>query len=588
MAFAQRVRILNEFPLDYAGEYLVRFGRVDIPGTVPQERRHDLPAPSREAVGGIAAVPAMALAEGLMFLVDAQGHGLDMGAVQAVQKEYLYRYYKEIVLPRLSPLAAAGEGVRPHCAPEIVRMMSVLHNIPYLLRYPLTQSLLRQDCRQPVLLLLPGPSLAAIGPWLRELADHFVVGAIARTLGFCLEQGVEPDFVVQLDTFLLQQHFYDALPALPHTVLVALSLSPIHRIAHKFRGVLFMDSFNLAVVQNQYRMRENGLSSLMACMGLAECLQAPCALLAGADLSFPKQSLPYQPSGNGVIAPELDAPAYVQTDGHDLFVGNRAGKGVLTTLNYFAAAREAEHFAEQIGVTTATRFHVTSDDGILSPEHFSRLDREHWLRLPRVNRELLRSQVDNALVQSENAKLARLKVDCTKTMEALDHNLLFLESCRLRGSTPELEHNPIRLFADQERDFNLPPDPELRLAFSLKIARQWRQAANQAHNVTLAHMLARRQGAIPLLCLPGEAESLLPGLERLFPGFRWDVRPVTNVTMPKPRLGPHDLISTSLHRSLPTFKVAFVSPAVKRTYQYHFDVYGGDNLFFLTPPLLLE
>ena len=60
---------------------------------------------------------------------------------------------------------------------------------------------------------------------------------------------------------------------MPHTTLVALSISPVFGYADKFKGMLFMDSFDPGALKNPYRLRENGLSTLMACMGFAECLQ---------------------------------------------------------------------------------------------------------------------------------------------------------------------------------------------------------------------------------------------------------------------------------------------------------------------------
>ncbi len=47
-----------------------------------------------------------------------------------------------------------------------------------------------------------------------------------------------------------------------------------------------MDSFNMNLLPNPARLRESYVSTLTACLGLAEALWAPEAYVAGVDLSF--------------------------------------------------------------------------------------------------------------------------------------------------------------------------------------------------------------------------------------------------------------------------------------------------------------
>lgn len=582
MAYEQQIRVLHAFPDEYVGEFIVRFGHVAVPRSLDHGRLHDLPAPGPDAADRIAVVP-QDLLDGVLFLVEQGNPDLDMAAVTAVQKEYLYRYYKEIVLPRCSPLAPAAEGVRRQTAPEVVRILNRLKNMPCTLRYPLAQKLEAQAVGKPALLLLPGPSLKKIAAVLPELARRHVVVAVSRTMEFCLAQGVQPDFVVQLDTYLIQRSFFERMPRMPHTTLVALSISPVFGYADKFKGMLFMDSFDTGALKNPYRLRENGLSTLMACMGLAECLHSPYALLVGADLSFPggADAKPYF-NVRGAET-DLDAPACIQVRNGRLLLANRASRGVCTTLNYLAVAREAERFAREIAKTTGTRFYVGNDDGILCAGQFSTVDPAGLADAPLLDRTALSQAIDRALAHSEDIELTRLKIDCAKAMQALDQNMLFLDACRVQKTYAGLESNPLYLFAEQERDFNLPQDRDSRLAFAANIARAWRQAAAQAHNLVQAHIVARHKGAVPVICLPDEAGHAACGLEKLFPGFAWSIRPILGPVDSDDCGGGQGISYTELHRTLATLRTAFVTPAARQAYSYHFDVYGADNLYYLEP-----
>ncbi|MEF3697250.1 6-hydroxymethylpterin diphosphokinase MptE-like protein [Desulfolutivibrio sp.] len=583
MAVTQNIKVLGAFPADYAGEFLVRFGHVPIPEHIDRRMVHDLPRPAPESAASVTATP-VDLLRGVAFLVDAACRDLDMDAVTDVQMEYLYRYYKGVILPNSSPLAPATDGVRPQSAPEIVRIVNKLRNMPYLLRYPLTEKLAGQNIRQPVLVLLPGPSLPGIGPRLAELARSHLVVAVSRTLEFCLEHGVAPDFVVQLDTYLIQRKYYEKLPPLQNTTLVALSLCPVHGIADRFKGVFFMDSFDTSVLKNACRMRENGLSTLMGCMGLAECLASPYALLVGADLSFPGDNRTggyFNSPDAGKAVREAPPECILVKDGL-LVLKNRAGRRVSTTLMYLAVAREAAGYARDIEDAAGVRFYVGNDEGILAAR-IPTLRPEELAAAPPLDRRVLAEKIGAALSTPERVEMIRLKVDCVKTIQALDQNLLFLEACRVRKEYGDLARHPIALFAEQERDFGLPADPEIRLGFSLRIARQWRRALVQAHNLSLAYMIARHGGPIPLVCLPDEAARPFPGLERLYPGFSWDVRPLLSpADAPQPEF-PRAISYIALHRTLASLQVVFVTAAAREAFRYHFDVYGGDNLYYPGP-----
>ncbi len=581
MSYIEKIQTTSDIRFSYSNEFMIKFGDKIGPGDIPEDRRLEIRYPSRKDLEVVQDIDPISMVNGLLFFVDPDDSSLNMDAVVKIQRECIRRYYKHVVFPRFSPATNDPHGIRKQTAPEIVRLTSKFLNIPWLLRYPLAEKLMIQECRAPVLLLLPGPSLASLADKLVHLSKHCVIVAIARTLDFCLHHGVEPDFVIQLDTFLVQRHFYENLKKLENTVLVALSVASISRYAVHFRGILFMDSFDTSTLPNHWRLRENPVSSLMACMGLAECLHAPKAILAGVDLCYQNNGKE-QYFSESFIDNEQPAPPCILTENGHLFLGNRKGQCVQTLVRYLAAAVEAEHFAKDIEESVGTQFHTVDDNGILCPEHFPIMPVEEILQLPLLDRHALLESVDQALAQFENIKLPRLKVDCDKTLQALDQNILFLDACQIQGCPAEqLAQNPILLFSDQERDYHLPDAPRAKLDFAVKIARQWHEAVVQARNITLAYMMAKHGGDIPLLCLPEETKALPLKLDLLFRGFCWIVRQVVSPATPSDQRIPGDVISYALIKALLGMKVAFVSPGARKRFDYIFDVYPRENLVYI-------
>jgi len=579
----EKVRILVTFPEDYNGEFVVIFGSSRCPEFVPAEMMHHAAKPTEADALRARETSPLSMVNGLIILVNPADDDLDMGMVLKIQKEYFRRYYKRVLFPNFSPCTEDPYGVRKGNVPEIVREISRLQNIPYLLRYPLAEKLFLQKIGAPVLLLLPGPSLKDVAPRLKELSRHCLVVAISRTLQFCLENGVEPDFVIQIDTFLIQKHLYENIPKLKNTVLITISCTHLRCYAHKFRGVFFIGSFNGQFLQNNWRMRENFVSSLMACMGFAECLHSKTALLCGTDLSFPSTCTGryFNTNVNTPDTPDREniPPQYIKHAENVFSLSDRKGVRVHTLFRYIATAAEAEQFAHSIHETTGTTFHLLGDSGILSKELFPTLGINDFLsQTAPLDRAGLWAKIDAALQQKEQVRLAHFMEQCIHNAIALDHNRLFLDNCLLGGDSKDLEKNSIRIFADKERDYQLPDNPKIKLTFSSRIAHKWRNASLQAKNIVYAHILASRAKSIPLACLPHESKMVQESLAALFPDFNWDLLTIVNALEPKPDTSSGLVYSTHLTKIFSMKRVVFVSAAVEERYEYILDVYGGDNL----------
>ncbi|THB65112.1 MAG: DUF115 domain-containing protein [Desulfovibrio sp.] len=573
-----RVLTCSGLPENLNGELVIRLGQVTTSLPRPQGPSLDLPTPSRSDEPLIQRIDPKVMAHGVCFQLDKSDPSLDPEQVFALQKQLLHRYYKHAYFPSYSPATSDPHGMRQTTSPELVREVNKMKNIPFILRYPLAEKLSRLQARVPALLLLPGPSLGEVLPHLPELAKRYAVIAVSRTLKACLENGVEPDVVVQLDTFLQQQRFYSDTPRLEQTILVPLSVAAIHTYAAKFRGVLFMDSFNQHFLPNPWRLRENYVSTLMACMGMAECFHAPKALVAGVDLAMTGGKAYQNSQGEGH---SQDAPRFLQADNGVLHMADRLGNHTTTQLRYLATAVEAENYARDIGAATNTRFHTLSNSGILDPVLFPHMDMAQALDSPLLDREALLQAMDQAMAEPEDVRLYKLKVECTKSVAALALNDVFLRSCQANKSREGLDTNPVWGFAAKERDFHLPDDHDLRLGFSIRMNQLWSESLASARNHVTARLMAQRGTPVPLVCLPDEMETLPQALADLFHGFAWRIMPMFDVAMDPASRTTESIPAGMLHPTLNDLDLSFVSTKAAEEYAYQFQVYGKDNLVFL-------
>jgi hypothetical protein len=486
-------------------------------------------------------------------------------AVLDIQKRFVHAHYKYIAFPSRSHITVDPFSVRKKTHPDLFRTLNLLRNMPWALSSPLADKLSEARLGLPLLLLLPGPSVNDIAPQLPELRKHCLIACIARTLDICLEAGIHPDFVVQLDTFQVQRHFYDAIPALPETVLVALSLTPFHGYARKFRGVIMMDSFNLELLPNPSRLRESYVSSLTACLGLAEALGSPQGFVAGANLSFPPA-----PHAQGVWGCAT-SPIRLIEDSRTYLLSDRCGALVESRDWYIATATEADMFAEAIAGTAGTRFFSTTDGTLLSRKWFPHTPPRQIFSLPTIDRPAFLRDMDNVLARREEVDIAKTRLYLLSQLEevrAAERQLA--EGGPLSGDDPSS--------AWSRPCATLPRPGNGHQGCGCPPARRVEKGSEQCPAAGPGITLAERGKALPLLCFPKEIEAATSTLGRLIPKAKWEVYHIATGATPIPA-GRQTVAHSGLLAWLDNRQVVFASARVLERFSHILELSPNENLF---------
>ena len=518
--------------------------------------------------------------KGLVFFIDSATYAAHRAEVDHFQRHLAWIFCKFVTYTSLSgiPDPCGLHGPRPlNVGNEINRS----RNMPWLLRSPLVDSLGRARIGLPVLLILPGPSLASLGPRLAELSRSCLVVCLARTLDFCLQRGVEPDFLLQLDTAWRQAHFLPEFSTLPGCTLVALSLAPVDQLAGRCRGVFFMDSFDMEVLPNPNRLRESWLSSLLPCLGLAEALAAPLVLVAGADLSYKDKARYHgQEAATDDDAPPFPAGKPLRVNSGSFHLPDVNGRQVTTVLPYFATSYEASVFAQQIRETTGTRFHNLSGTGILDPGFFPPADENELAALPAIDRSAFRAAVDRALGEAPDVQLIKLKVKQLRSIETVRETLAMFHVFRWKGQE-EAADDPLVSGLPQSCDFLSGAggmDLKDRLALTLGLLETWERSLAQARAACLLELERSREGRVPVLCLPGE--DPVEEAVRRHPGIRPEPVRLWLDTTPPPEGGGY-VVYTKFPRWLREQKVCLVTAGASARWGDLLEVLPWDNRLLL-------
>lgn len=556
---------------DWNGETVLALGRVQVDPKIPGDHVISISRP--EAVNPVKLVDRLPEEhwDRPLCMVLPREAGPDQGrAARRLQMRVLWRRYHGVfnqwaVQTNPEPVRPLLRGLK-----DPSRSLHQLGNYPWLLRYPLADQLAGTRPRVPVLILVGGPSLNNILPRLPELAVHCAVICIARTLRPCLEAGVEPDFVVQYDTNPEQAQFYEGLPRLERTTLVALSTAHVRPYADLFRGMLFRGSFGKKFLPNTYMMREGVESSLIACLGLAEVLHAPQVFVAGTDLSWPVGGWRYgeQPSGEQGrdTLPAGDQRVFPHA-GMNVRLRRRDGLTVESNWNFVAAAVKAGDAAREIAAELGTAFHALGDETLLEEDVFPTAGREDVSALPALDRPALLECVDQALNVREEIHLDEL-FDYLKTGEQKLSSMgdLFMLRRMDPAERPKLRNDLfVRMLQNFRgacwmRGMNDPVEAAGRFI------RLWQQRHAEAAKLTLAHMLVNKGLPLPLLCRADEQPGLQRALERYIPGGQYNVRLV--VPFGKKKTSATEFDDLDLPALLEGYGLVLVSPAVRERYQY--------------------
>lgn len=524
---------------------------------------------------------------GVVFVADEECGRREGWALQAVQMRILNAYYG-FHFDSATPYEPSAELQMLHSwLSDPSRSISQLKNMPWLLRYPLADKLADRSAGLPVLIVMAGNSAQAVRPRLGEMARGCLVVCIARSLALCLEEGVEPDFVVQYDTNYEQQHFYETVPPLKNTVLVSLSSAHIEHYAWKFRGVFFRASFNKLIIPNEYKLRDGSEGSLLACMGLAEALAAPEVYLAGCDFSWKEDEDQYagvaaeaqglaSRDGDHRILPWESSPG-VAVPGRFTLAG-RQGETVHSTMGYIAAASKAASYAEEMGRDTGCRFHLCTDEGILHPELFPVAQRQAQEALPGLDREAFLRLVDEALAEGPGADLTAARLFFAKLGGFVaQQQLHFAIIEKSPGYRFEQEESFLKLLANVRC---LVPRMDRDRAQAARLVGAWTRAYRYAAKITRAYKEAAR-GPLPVLCEAQERERLVAAIDGYFPRRLVKLRVLSGFTEAPGSEDAGALSPRLFKKWLAGQGMVFVSALLARRYDYLFEMLPDDNIVVL-------
>ncbi len=521
------------------------------------------------------------MADGLALVTASAEYERAPGAVLQAHKLLALLFVKFVDMPAQSGRVPDVLGLRHQTPlPEFLHQLNQWRNTPLHLRCPLAEKLAEENVGLPCLLLMPGPSLARLGDALPELAKRHLVVTISRTLPFLRARGVEPDVLVQLDTLPMQAHFHTPDENYPNAVLLSLSLAPVSGFARHFRHTFFIDSFNLSLLPNPWRLRESWTSSLLACLGALEALAAPVALLAGADL----RTLPdafYYDGGDPARTPEPPAHAGPPLcDGQTVRLADADGRQAQTPLQFFAAAAEAELFARDIHRARGTRFRNLSRLSLLDRHVFSPMDLAEALDAPVLDKTPFLEKADLAAKRREAIDLPAAQAWYAEALAQSEHGRDLLTTLALADPAGVTRH-PCHAYVTANLPWFRPATPEGVLRCARGLANELCDAARFARNTVALFRAAGEGRTLPVLVTAEEETEVLQRLAAFAPG--WDWRPVGVRSLaggqPEPSGGVVDM--AVLDMWLSRQGVALLAPGCAREFRYLTALLRPDNLLLM-------
>lgn len=206
--------------------------------------------------------------EGLVFLINQKDMPEAKLAIK-IQKKFIHHYVNSVLFPHYQPFwqstwnwKESGSRTSPNFKQN--KKHTFFAAIPFS-----GEAFKINTAAFLFSFLLPGPSPVKIGPFLKELSRHCAIIAISRTLQFCLQHDVYPDFVVQLDTFLAQKHFYEKIDKKLPTTLISLSISPIiSYLAQNLEDYFSWIALTRLSCKNNWRLREKSLEHPLGVHGI--------------------------------------------------------------------------------------------------------------------------------------------------------------------------------------------------------------------------------------------------------------------------------------------------------------------------------
>lgn len=533
------------------------------------------------ALGLLSRLDPRRMADGLTVVTTRLEHARAPREVLLAHKLLAYLYVKFVDMPSRTTRIPDPLRLRPgDTPPEYLHLLNRYRNTPFHLRHGLVDKLRDARIGMPCLLLLPGPSLKLLAGQLPELSRRHLVITISRTLPFLRECGVIPDILVQLDTVPLQGHFHHPGDRFPESVLLALSQAPIRSFATRFRQIFFIDSFDLSVLPNPSRIRESWLSSLLVCLGCAETLHAPRALLAGADLRHVGNDVYCTDPGKAQDSdqPFHDAPPTCENG--LVTLADARGRKARTTLQFFATAAEAEMFAREIRAASKTTFHSLSPWSLLDPGEYAPMSVERALEAPVLDKRDFLAKADAAAASPERRNLLVLRAIYTRNMHEHRKSRDIL-TCLQFSDPKAVRQHPCHRYAAANIPWFRPRGEDNLSRVAKNLADDLYSAARFARNVAALYLLASRGEKAPVLCTAEEEADVAASLTRLAPGWTWrflGIR-VPDTGRADPSSGSLDL--ETAHDWLHAQDVVIVAPGCAREFDYALSLLAGDNVLGL-------
>ena len=559
-----------------ATDYIISIGPLPADSRREGDRCLVIYEPTPQHILKIKDIPAAELGTGISLHIDSVTYHAHSRNVKVLQGFLAFWFMKYIWLPLHSVQIPDHLGLRKESKEDFIHEINKLRNQDLLLTHPLADKIRKAGKGFPAILLMPGPSLSNITGKLKALAEKAIIICISRTVGFALQEGVEPDLVIQLDCHCLQQrlfpeqHFQD-------TTLLSLSLAPISGFAKNFRQVFFTDSFDLEVLPNSYRPKESWLSTFLLCLGAAETLELESLYVFGSDLSYQNKDACYYNTTDGAIdnATHVEQEFITAIRNGEFITCDINNTPVSTTLQYFATAFEAEMFAQEIMQSAGTHFYNASSSGILSPEMFIPVNEDHILQRQDFNRERFRKRLDAMANHRETINYNLLKHKIRLRIQQLREALKVAREVD-PSSHPEERYPLFQIVHELTLDNPGVMSSQGKAQFTCGLLDVWLTEARRALNIVTLHQLAP-EAPVTLLCCPEEFEVCGEPILKQHPN--WQIAPlaVTDIFSP-----PATMPSVPFHRlhadAVEGKPIVLITRALLDRYGYLIQAMPSDNI----------
>lgn len=505
---------------------VIMLGQCQIDEGLKISRLLQFPDAGPESAKSIAGIDVREFGDGVFFLVSsdlAQNH---FSEVRLIQKLLLFTYTKFVWFPALDTSTPDPLGIGGDKGPlaNLVYEINKFENLPYLMGRPRAKGLEGALPATPVLLLAPGPSLAVLAPYIKELSERYLIVCLSRTLAFCREHGVTPDIVVQLDTHGEQQNFYLDDIDLSQSWLFALSCAPARKYLHRFGGVTWLDSFEPRSYGDAYQLRNSWLSSLISMLGVAELFRPPKLLIAGADLAYVSSRYFDGKEGISQACDQLSKADIIDAVKWLPFpVCLNDGTIGETTPQYFAVAFEAETVASEL-LSAGTLVYSLTRSGILDENLFPYESPEAFLDGPPLNRQKLFKIMDLSTRTGQVPDEKWVKALLQDRLKTADILLGDIEKLAATTTPESVQDHPLLSAGKLLSHLHPMSAPEDIVYLSRQMIHRYRTVLHERALYFRLKDWAAMGKPVPVYCYPDEQDHLALVLGESFPNGKWEFR----------------------------------------------------------------